>query len=288
VFDDAAVREEEEIIMCLPGCRAAVTRAISRRGFFGGAAAAGLAASAGFAATAAPPALAQRSFTSVIDLTHTLSPEFPTFFGIPGIAIERRYTLKKDGANVNWWHALEHAGTHVDAPFHYSDAGAPTDMIPVEQLVVPLAIVDVAAEAARDADYAMTIQDILDWETQHGRLPDNCCVAMNSGWAQHAGNAAKFTGRKANVFHFPGVSPDAAAWLIKDRRVTGLAVDTMSLDPGASKDFKTHKLWLPSGRWGIENIANLDQAPPIGATLIVGLPKVKGASAAPSRILALV
>jgi kynurenine formamidase len=281
-------RKRRSFIMCVPGCRAAVTRAMSRRGFFGGAAAAGLAASAGFAASAATPALAQRSFTSVIDLTHTLSPEFPTFFGIPGIAIERRYTLKKDGANVNWWHVLEHAGTHVDAPFHYSDAGAAAEMIPAGQLVVPLAVVDVAAKAARNADYAMTVQDILDWETQHGRLPDNCCVAMNSGWALHVGNAAKFTGKEANVLHFPGVSPGAAAWLIKDRRVAGLAVDTMSLDPGVSKDFKTHKLWLPSGRWGIENIAGLDQVPPTGATLVVGLPKVKGASAAPSRILALV
>jgi kynurenine formamidase len=288
VFDDAAVRGEKEIIMCVPGCREAVTRAMSRRGFFKGAAAAGFAANTGFAATAVTPASAQRSFTSVIDLTHTLSPEFPTFFGIPGIAIERRYTLKKDGANVNWWHLLEHAGTHVDAPFHYADTGAAADMIPAEQLVVPLAVVDVAAKAARDADYAMTMQDIADWETRHGRLPDGCCVAMNSGWAEHVGNAAKFTGRQANVFHFPGVSPQAAAWLIKERHVSGLAVDTMSLDPGASKDFKTHKLWLPSGRWGIENIANLDKVPPIGATLVVGIPKVKGASAAPSRIFALV
>jgi kynurenine formamidase len=271
--------------MCVPGCHEAVTRAMSRRGFFKGAAA-GFAATAEF--TAITPALAQRSFTSVIDLTHTLSPEFPTFFGIPGIAIERRYTLKKDGANVNWWQVLEHAGTHVDAPFHYSDAGAAADMIAAEQLVVPLAVMDVAAKAARNADYAMTVQDILDWEAQHGRLPDNCCVAMNSGWAQHVGNAAKFTGRQANVFHFPGVSPDAAAWLINERRVSGLAVDTMSLDPGASKDFKTHKLWLPSGRWGIENIAGLDKVPPTGTTLIVGVPKVKGASAAPSRIFALV
>jgi kynurenine formamidase len=281
VFDDAAVREKETI-MCVPGCHEAIQRAMSRRGFFKGAAA------AGFAASAAAPALAQRSFTAVIDLTHTLSPEFPTFFGIPGIAIERRYMLKKDGANVNWWHVLEHAGTHVDAPLHYADAGAAADMIPAEQLVVPLAVVDVAAKAAHNADYAMTVQDILDWEAQHGRLPDRCCVAMNSGWAQHAGDAAKFTGRQANVFHFPGVAPDAAAWLIQDRRVAGLAVDTMSLDPGASKDFKTHKLWLPSGRWGIENLANLDQVPASGATLVVGLPKVKGASAAPSRIFALV
>ena len=161
--------------MCVPGCRESVGRALSRRGFFGGAAA------ATFAAT---PALAQRSFTRVIDLTHTLSPAFPTFFGVPGIEIERRYTLKKDGANVNWWRVLEHAGTHIDAPIHYAENGAAIEAIAAEQLVVPLAVLDVSAKAARNADYALNRQDLTEWEGRHGRLPEGCCVAMHSGWAR--------------------------------------------------------------------------------------------------------
>jgi kynurenine formamidase len=68
----------------------------------------------------------------------------------------------------------------------------------------------------------------------------------------------------------------------------GLAVDTLSLDPGSSKDFRTHATWLPAGRWGIENIANLEQVPPTGATLIAGVPKVQGATGAPARILGLI
>ena len=266
--------------MCMPGCREAINRAISRRGFFGGAAA---------AAVTAMPARAQRAFTKVIDLTHTLSPAFPTFFGVPGIEIERRYTLRKDGANVNWWRVLEHAGTHIDAPFHYAEHGAAVEALPAEQLVVPLAMVDVSAQAARDADYALSRSDLTEWETRHGRLPDGCCVAMHSGWARYANDVAKYAGKDAaGVFHFPGIHPDAAEWLLKERRVVGLAVDTMSLDPGRSKNFKTHAIWLPSGRWGIENLANLDQMPPTGATLIAGAPKVKGATGAPARIFGLV
>ncbi len=268
--------------MCVPGCREAVRRAMSRRGFFKGA------ATAGFAALAATPARAQRNFTSVIDLTHTLSPGFPTFFGTPGITIEKRFTLKKDGANVNWWHVLEHAGTHLDAPFHYSDTGAAVDTIPAEQLVVPLAVIDVSAKAARNADYAMSREDLADWENSNGPLPHGCCVAMHSGWAQHVTNA-KFTGKDASgVMHFPGIDPQAAAWLLKERNVAGLAVDTLSLDPGNSKSFKTHATWLPAGRWGIENIANLDKVPAAGATLVAGVPKVKDATGAPARIFALV
>jgi kynurenine formamidase len=155
-------------------------------------------------------------------------------------------------------------------------------------LVVPLAVVDVTAQAAKNADYQLSRQDLADWEKKHGRLPGNCCVAMNSGWAQHAGNAAKFVGKdSAGVLHFPGFAPEAAEWLLKERRVVGLAVDTVSLDHGPSKDFKTHYLWLPTGRWGIESIANLDRVPATGATLVVGLVKIKDATGGHARIFAL-
>lgn len=271
--------------MCVPGCHEAVHRALSRRGFFRGAAAAG----AGFVAAGVTPARAQRSFTRVIDLTHTLTPEFPTFFGVPGISVEKKYSLKKDGANVNWWHVVEHAGTHIDAPLHFSDTGATLAQIAPEQLVVPLAVVDVSAKAAGNRDYEMSKQDLTDWESRHGRLPDNCCVAMHSGWARHVADPAKFTSKDAaGVMHFPGIHPDAAEWLMKERRVAGLAVDTLSLDHGPSKDFKTHAAWLPSGRWGIENIADLDKVPASGATLVVGAPKVKDATGGPSRVFALI
>ena len=269
--------------MCVPGCEQAVHRALSRRGFFQGTVA------ATFVAAAVTPAQAQRSFTSVVDLTHVLSREFPTFFGVPGIEIEKKYDFKKDGFNLNWWRVAEHAGTHMDAPIHFSQNGVTAERIPADQLVAPLAVVDVAAKAARNADYALTWQDLAEWEAKNGRLPDGCCVAMNSGWAQHIANTAKFVGKDSGgVMHFPGIQAEAAAWLLKERNVVGLAVDTLSLDPGQSKDFKTHSTWLPAGRWGIENIANLGRVPAVGATLVAGLPKVKGATGGPARIFALV
>ena len=156
-------------------------------------------------------------------------------------------------------------------------------------LVVPLAVVDVAAKAAQNPDYLLTREDIAAWEKKYRRLPDNCCVAMHSGWAKHVGDAGKFTGKDAaGVFHFPGVSPEAADWLMKERKVSGLAVDTLSLDHGPSKDFKVHYAWLPSGRWGLENVANLDRVPVAGATLVVGAPKVKNATGGLTRLFALV
>ncbi len=88
--------------------------------------------------------------------------------------------------------------------------------------------------------------------------------------------------------HFPGFGADATEWLLKERRVVGIAVDTLSLDHGASKDFKTHVTWLSAGRWGLENVANLDRVPARGATLVVGLAKVKDATGGPARLIALV
>jgi kynurenine formamidase len=273
--------------MCVPGCQQAVQRALSRRGFFQRAAAAGFAAAAVVpGAAAAAPA---RKFSATVDLTHTMSPEFPTFFGVPGISMEKQFDIKKDGFNLYWWRIVEHAGTHLDAPIHFSEAGASAEKIPAETLVVPLAVIDVAAKAAQNPDYLVSREDLAAWERKNRKLPDNCCVAMHSGWARHVGDAAKYTGKDAaGTFHFPGFSPDAADWLMKERKALGLAVDTLSLDHGPSKDFKVHYAWLPSGRWGLENVANLDKVPAAGATLVVGVAKVKDATGGPVRLFALV
>jgi kynurenine formamidase len=271
--------------MCVPGCQEALQAALSRRRFFKGAAAASFAA----VAASQPADAVPRRFSRAVDLTHTMSADFPTFFGVPGIEFEKKFDIKKDGFNLNWWRIIEHAGTHLDAPIHFSETGITAEKIAAETLVVPLAVIDVAAKASRNPDYELTREDCVAWERRHGHLPANACVAMHSGYARHVGDAAKFTGKDSGgVFHFPGFGAEAADWLLKRRRVAGIAVDTLSLDHGPSKDFKTHRLWLPAGRWGLENVANLDQVPAAGATLVVGLAKVKDATGGPARLIALV
>ena len=286
--------------MCVPGCMDAVHASLSRRGFFKGATAVGFTVTALSSAEAAAKTKpkekegasaekAERYFKAVVDLTHTMSPEFPTYFGVPGIELQRQYEFKKDGFNLNWWRIIEHAGTHLDAPLHFSANGITVEKIVAGELVVPLAVIDVRKSAEKNPDYLMTVEDVVTWEKRFKKLPDNCCVAMMSGWAQHVGNPAKFTGKDAvGAFHFPGFSPELAEWLLKQRKVLGIASDTLSLDNGPSKDFKTHHIWLPSGRWGLENVASLEKVPPSGATLVVGVPKVKDATGAPVRLIALI
>jgi kynurenine formamidase len=258
---------------------------LSRRGLFRSIGA----VTAGAAAAQLMPAraLAQSaSFSKVIDLTHTLTPDFPTFFGPPQLEIETVKTFEADHFQVFKWHLVEHTGTHMDAPFHFAPEGTSADKLDPSVLVVPLAVIDISEKAAADADYQLSPDDIAAFESANGPLSDNCCVAMNSGWSKHMGTDM-FRNADANGgLHFPGFHPEATNMLM-ERNVAGIAVDTLSLDFGASADFAVHFSWLPAGRWGIECIANLDQAPATGATLVVGGPKVAGCTGGPSRLFAL-
>ena len=270
--------------MCVPGCQEVLARRFSRRGLFGRAAAAG----AAFAATTVAPAVAAPvRFERVVDLTHTLSPEFPTFGGTPGIALNKKFDFAKDGYNLFEWVIQEHTGTHMDSPSHFSAGGASADALPIEKLVVPLAVIDVSAKATANPDYQVTPDDVADHERRHGALPAGACVALRSGWSAHVATPKFRNADAAGTMHFPGFHPDVAKLLL-GRDVAGVAVDTLSLDHGISKDFAFHYAWLGGGRWGLECVANLEAVPAAGATLVVGGPKIKGATGGPTRCLALV
>ncbi|MEQ9813767.1 MAG: cyclase family protein [Azospirillaceae bacterium] len=275
--------------MCVPGCQETVLRRLGRRGFFKGAGVATLAVGAGAAASFRPAAAQMpRRFERVVDLTHTMGENFPTFEGSPNLEMEPIVSLDADGYNMFRWLLVEHTGTHMDAPFHFSNDGFSADEIPIEQLVVPLAVIDIRAKAADDPDAQVTPDDIAAWEAEHGELPDNACVAMNSGWDAHLGTDMFRNADADGVMHFPGFHVEATEMLAAERSVAGIAVDTLSLDFGPSPDFAVHYQWLPTNRWGIEAIANLGAVPASGATLVVGGPKIQGATGGPSRVLALV
>lgn len=272
--------------MCLPGCQEMVARQLSRRGLFKGAA--GGAALAGFSALPVGGAFgAPVSFTRVVDLTHTLDPSFPTYFGRPQLEMRQLFSFEKDGFNLNEWVINEHTGTHLDTPFHFSKNGPSADALPIETLVVPLVVIDISVKAANDPDYQLGAADLAAFEAANGTLAPGTAVALNSGWDTHVGTEKFRNADAAGTLHFPGFHPDLAAVLAR-KGISGVVVDTLSLDHGVSSDFAFHYKWLGSGHWGVEAAANLAALPPKGATLVVGGPKIKGASGGPSRVLALV
>jgi kynurenine formamidase len=226
---------------------------------------------------------------NVIDLTHTLSPAFPIWpspTNVP-IKITNATTVAKDGYYSNRWELVEHHGTHLDAPGHFAPNGMTADRLDASTFIVPAAVIDIRNKARRDADAVATIDDLMAWEKAQGRLPKQCGVFLNSGWDGKAGDAKAFLGQDdSKTMHFPGFSKEACEWLLAEREIAGLAVDTLSLDFGAAKDFAVHKLWLGAGKWGLECVANLSKLPPSGATAFVGAPKVLRASGGPTRVLA--
>ena len=227
------------------------------------------------------------TFSRIVDLTHTLTPDFPTFGGEQQLEIESVFKLASDGYNLNIWHLNEHTGTHLDSPFHFSD-GPSADQLAIERLVGPLAIIDIRAKAEADPDAQVTPDDIAAWEALYGPLPEGVIVAMLSGWDAHV-KSDKFRNVDPDgVMHFPGFHIETAEMLITERNVKGVFVDTLSLDYGPSADFAFHYRWLPADHWGMECVANLGELPINGATVIVGAPKIARATGGPSRVIALV
>jgi kynurenine formamidase len=261
-------------------------RMLSRRDLFK-TAAVGAAATA-FAATAvSPPALAA-GHSSVVDLTHTLSPEFPTFFGEPGISEEQVFNFKEHGFNLKKLLINEHTATHIDAPLHFSADGLSVDELPVSDLVVPLCVVHIHEKAASDADAQVTPDDLKAWIAANGPIPERACIAMHSGWEGKIADAS-YVGRDGEgKMHFPGFHIEATQMLLEETSAVAIAVDTLSLDHGPSADFATHYAWLPAGRYGIENMRGLAEVPPSGATLVVGAPKHKGGTGGPARLFAMI
>ena len=233
-----------------------------------------------------PTALADKHGL-VEDMTHTLHTDFPTYFGESQFSSKQIYNYAEHSFNLNQYTVNEHTGTHIDAPLHFSKDGTSVDEIPVSELVAPLCVIDIAARAAEDADTQVTPDDIRAWIATNGDIPNGACVAMHSGWAGKVDtdDFRKFDGKAQ---HYPGFHIEAAQMLIEQTAARSLAVDTLSLDYGISADFAAHYAWLPTGRFGIENIANLDRVPAAGATLVIGAPKHAGGSGGPARIFALV
>jgi kynurenine formamidase len=225
----------------------------------------------------------------VVDLTHRLTSEFNLTPSRKRIAME-----PIDGSGVavgmklNLLSLVEHTGTHIDAPRHFSDTGASLGEIPIADLATPLVILDLKARVRSDRGYAVAVADILAWERRHGRLPQGCCVAMNTGWDPVVESKRWASLPPADRRKGPGFGLEAAEFLMRERQVKGIAVDAMSIDTGENGPaYPVHQAWLRSGRWGIEGLTNLDAPPPAGAILIVGAPPIQDATGMPIRAVAI-
>lgn len=188
--------------------------------------------------------------------------------------------------------AAEHGGTHIDAPIHFAEGRKTVDQLPLTQLIAPAIKLDVSQKASANRDYQISVEDFTSWEAQHGKIPDGSIVLLQTGFGQHWPDRVKYLGTATRgpegvaQLHFPGLHPDAATWLVNNRKISAIGLDTASIDYGQSQTFDSHVTLMGANIPAFENVANLDKVPTVGAQIIALPIKIKGGSGGPLRIIA--
>jgi len=189
--------------------------------------------------------------------------------------------------------AAEHGGTHLDSPVHFAKGHYTVDQLPLEQLMGSAILIDVTAQCAKNPDYLVSVADIENWEKQNGRIPAGTIVLLRTGYGKFYPDRKKYLGTEERgaeavaKLHFPGLDPAAARWITQNRSIKAIGLDTASIDYGQSQLFESHRTLFEKDIPAFENVANLDQLPVKGFSVIALPMKIKGGSGGPLRIVAI-
>ena len=230
-----------------------------------------------------------------VDLTHDFAedtiywPTSPTF---------HKETIYEGQTDKGYYYsaykfdAAEHGGTHIDAPVHFYQGRNTVDKIPITQLVGRAVVIDISAKTADNPDYLINQDDFLLWEKKYGRIQDGSIVLLNTGYGKYWPDRKTYMGtdmlgeKAVKFLHFPGLDPEGAKWLIENRHIKAVGLDTPSIDFGQSTLFQSHVTLFKENVPAFENVANLDKLPPKGATVFALPMKIRGGSGGPLRIIA--
>lgn len=233
----------------------------------------------------------------IIDLTHTFSKESVYWVTAKDFKLDTVAYGETDKGyfySANNFEGAEHGGTHIDAPIHFVANAEAVDEIPLTQLIGKGIKIDVSEKAKANRDYQISIKDFTDWEAENDAIPDNAIVLLETGFSKFYPNKKEYLGTDARgeaavkQLHFPGLSPEAATWLVANRNINSIGLDTASIDYGQSTHFQSHVILLSANIPAFENVANLDKLPVKGFQIIALPMKIKGGSGGPLRIIAIV
>ena len=237
------------------------------------------------------------SFNTIIDLTHVFSDETVYWVTAKEFHLD---TVAHGDTDKGFFYAAnnfstaEHGGTHIDAPIHFAKEGQTVDEIPVEHLIGNAIKIDVSSRAFSNPEYLVSIDDFLEWEkTENMKIPDGSIVLLETGFSKYYPNKLKYLGTEmrgpdaVKDLHFPGLAPEAAKWLVENRNIHAIGIDTPSIDYGQSTDFQSHVILLSENISAFENLTKLDQLPSKDFAIVALPMKIKGGSGGPLRIVAL-
>lgn len=247
------------------------------------------------------PAQSQKQQTfpngKIIDLTHSFDSTTNYWPTADTFKLEKDFEGMTDKGYfyaANKFSTAEHGGTHIDSPIHFAKDRRTVDQIPLEQLIGQAIIIDVTKKCESNSDYQITTEDFTNWEKANGEIPKDVIVLLRTGFGKFWSDRKKYMGtdeRGADAvakLHFPGLHPDAAKWLVANRQIKAIGLDTPSIDYGQSTLFESHRILFDKNIPAFENVANLDQLP-LKNFYVIALPmKINGGSGAPLRIIALI
>lgn len=232
----------------------------------------------------------------IIDLTYAFDENtifWPTQEGFQLIEDFHGMTDKGYFYSSYGFKTAEHGGTHLDAPIHFYEGRYTSDEIPLEKFIGQAVVIDASKACAENRDYLFGVSDFENWEAEHGRIPDESIILLKSGYGKYWPDREKYMGTAERgeeavaKLHFPGLSEEGAKWLVMQRKIKAVGIDTPSIDYGQSKYFKAHVVLCEANTPILENVANLELLPPKGFEVIALPMKIKGGSGGPTRIIAL-
>lgn len=218
----------------------------------------------------------QTSFKNIIDLTYSFDAQTIFWPTEEGFKLEIQFdgtTEKGYHYSANKFSTAEHGGTHLDAPIHFYADHNSVDEIPLEKLIGSGIVIDISAKAEADKDYQLMKEDLIEWEKSNGRIPDNSIIIIKTGLGKYWPDRVKYMGtdeRGAQAvakLHFPGLHHSAAEWLVNERKLKAVGIESPSIDYGQSTHFETHVLLGKNNVPIFENVANVDQLPDKGFTI---------------------
>ena len=237
-------------------------------------------------------------YTRVLDLSRAIHPVMPIWPGDPAVQFETTARLDparsgQEGYYLRRFAMGEHTGTHLSAPSCFYADGLTIDAYPPESLVAPAVVIDLRQKALGRPDYVFSRRDLQEWEGRHGRIPSGSVVLAHTGWGEKWDDPSEYLGeyqgqKPGPGLHFPGFGIDAARFLLEQRGIAGLGIDTHGVDPGQDSSFAVSKLLLQQPRIVLANLTGLDQLPPTGTTLVIGILRLRGGSGSPASVMALI
>ncbi len=221
-------------------------------------------------------------YSEIIDLSHPVSEDMPHWPGDPQTKITAHTTVAQDGYHLNSLTIGEHTGTHIGAPAHFNQKGWSIAEIDTSRLIAPAIAINSVEKIKDDRDYLISKTDIEEWESQHGRIEKGSVVLLQTGWSQFW-ETENYIQLDDTGLHFPGISEKAAEFLIQDRQIIGLGIDSAGIDGGQSTDFAANVLLAQHNIYHLENL-NLQHLLATRLTIAVGALAIRNGSGSPCRV----